>query len=204
MEKKEIKEILNQRYERSKWKELIKIVFKNSNYYISAKNIETNNPKIKKVSELGYINLSDGKKLSLFEIEVKKDVHLDRNKVELRNFTSKFIDQSANHGVLVLFNNKSENYRFTFCSKYSEITEDGQIVERETSPKRYTYLLGENEVCSTPAERLNYLKEKKGNINLTDVTEAFNVEKISNEFFERYKELYFKLYENILNIRKNI
>ena len=203
MQKLEIKNILNQKYERSNWKTLIKIVFKGSNFLSSPRNIATNNSKIKGFTELGYINLSDGKKLSLFEIEVKKEINLGRNKVELRNFTTQFIDQNTNHGVLVIFNNKSQNYRFTFCSKYSEITEEGEIIERETSSKRYTYLLGENEVCSTPAERLSFLQEKKENISLLDVTEAFNVEKVSNEFFEKYKELYLKLYEDILALRKN-
>ena len=39
------------------------------------------------------------------------------------------------------------------------------IIERETSSKRYTYLLGENESCTTAAERFHFLYNSRNNLN---------------------------------------
>jgi hypothetical protein len=202
MEKIEIKKILNTHYERDNWKNLIRNVFKKSNFFTIPKKIDSTNDKIKSIYEIGYIDLYEGKKLSFFEIEVNKNINLGKNKVELRNFITKFIDQTTNHGVLVIFNNQSDDYRLTFCSKYFEITSSGEFILKETNPKRYTYLLGSNEVCTTPTERLDFLKSKE-NITLNDVTDAFNVEKISNEFFDKYKDLYLNLFDDLSDIIKN-
>jgi hypothetical protein len=202
MEKSEIKKILNTQYERDNWKNLIRNIFKKSNFFTIPKKIDSTNDKIKSIYEIGYIDLFEGKKLSFFEIEVNKNINLGKNKVELRNFITKFIDQTTNHGVLVIFNNQSDDYRLTFCSKYFEITSSGEFILKETNPKRYTYLLGSNEVCTTPTERLDFLKSKE-NISLNDVTDAFNVEKISNEFFDKYKDLYLNLFDDLSYIIKN-
>ena len=129
--------------------------------------------------------------MALFELKLIKNLNIYKNKVELRNIVTKFIDQFSNHGVLVVFDNQGSDYRLTFSSKYSELDEQGNIIETETATKRYTYLLGENESCSTPAERLHLLSQHEGNIKINDVLEAFNVDKITDEFFKIYKELYF-------------
>ena len=94
----------------------------------------------------------------MFELKLIKNLNIYKNKIELRNIVTKFIDQYSSHGVLVVFDNQGSDYRLTFSSKYSEFDEEGNIIEVETAPKRYTYLLGENESCATAAERLYYLK----------------------------------------------
>ena len=58
-----------------------------------------------------------------------------------------------------------------------------------TSPKRYTYVFGSDDLLyRTPIERFNFLK-KKG-ISFENLKTAFSVEALSNEFFDRYREQY--------------
>ena len=203
MDKVEIKEKLNQKYNRENWKNLSKNIFKNNvEFYSNPRNIEIQNEKVLSFFELGRINLNDHKKVSLFELKVTKNLNIYKNKVELRNLVSKFIDQVTNHGVLVIYDNQGENYRLTFSTKFSQFLDTGELKEVETEPKRFTYLLGESESCITPAERLYLLHSKRNNLLMDDFVEAFNVEKISKEFFEQYKMLCFDIENNLISLRK--
>lgn len=68
----------------------------------------------------------------------------------------------------------------------------GEFQTEETAPKRYTFLLGENEPCTTAAIRL-YELVKKENVILSDVTDAFSVERLNKDFFKGYKDRYKKI-----------
>ena len=204
MEKQEIKQLLNKKYNRDDWKSLAKKIFKNVEYFKEPKKIPTNNEKILNFTQLGNLNLNDNKTVSLFELKLTKNLNIYKNKIELRNIVTKFIDQYSSHGVLVVFDNQGSDYRLTFSSKYSDFDQEGNIVEVETAPKRYTYLLGENESCVTPAERLHLLYNQKNNLKIEDVLNAFNVDKITDDFFNTYKKLYLRLYDELqLLIKKD-
>ena len=71
MNRKEIKESLNQKYERIKFKQLTQSIFSKCNYFNSPKSIDTNNEKVLDFLQLGNINLLDGKKLAIFKILMK-------------------------------------------------------------------------------------------------------------------------------------
>ena len=105
MEKQEIKKILNKKYNREEWKNLAKNIFKNVEYFKEPKKISTNNDKILDFLQIGNLNLNDNKTISLFELKLTKNLNIYKNKVELRNIVTKFIDQYSSHGVLVVFDN---------------------------------------------------------------------------------------------------
>jgi len=65
----------------------------------------------------------------------------------------------------------------------AEFDEEGNLVRRETTPRRYTYVLGPNESCRTATERFMHLSEKGLSATMEDVIEAFSVEKLNKEFF---------------------
>ena len=57
MEKKEIREILNQKYNRENWKFLTKNIFDNVEYFKSPISIKTNNEKILDFVQIGNLKL---------------------------------------------------------------------------------------------------------------------------------------------------
>nr|WP_294894752.1 N-6 DNA methylase [uncultured Pedobacter sp.] len=221
MLEKEIKDILTLPYDREnfgQWQRLIdfvfpKVNFENSIVSLEDNNIlEDNNNKTKYVHQKGDITLTDGKKIIILEVCVKKGHIIARTKVGFHNLTAKFIDQANNHGILVFYISEDEaqtDYRLSLICKESRFNQDGFLEEFKTNPKRYTYLLGENETNTTPARRLKELATKKNDFNfeLQDVIEAFSVEKLNDEFFRKYKEQ-FNIFNNYLieddNIRYNI
>jgi hypothetical protein len=202
MNKHEIKKILNNKYNRDEWKILVKNIFNDTEYFKEPLSIKTENDKILDFIQIGNLKLSDNKKIALFELRLIKNLNIYKNKVELRNIVTKFIDQYSNHGVLVIFDNQGQDYRLTFSTKYSEIDQDGSIKNVETSSKKYTYLLGETESCITPAERLHKLSLNNKKIKIDNIIEAFSVDKLTDQFFTDYKNLFLKISDSLTQIRK--
>ena len=85
MEKKEIKELLNKKYNREEWKLFTKKIFGNIDFFKNPKNINVNNDKILEFVQIGNLKLKDKKNISLFELKLIKNFNVYKNKVELRN-----------------------------------------------------------------------------------------------------------------------
>ena len=66
-------------------------------------------------------------------------------------------------------------------------------------------MLGKNEPCTTAANRLIELANKKnyGSIYLTDVTDAFSVERLNKEFFNGYKAQYKKFVDTLSDTKQH-
>jgi len=189
MEREDLKIQLSRPYDRNRWLEIVREVFPHVAFY-EPQVIPCPHAAVDQFVQLGDVRLNDGKVLSLFEIKVSAKKQLLKNRVELRNIVARHIDQETNHGVLVVFDSSSEDYRFTFAARESAFSDDGSYTVRETAPRRYTYVLGPNESCRTPADRFHELSFKKETAGLDDVKEAFSIEKLNKEFFKTYKEHY--------------
>ena len=102
-------------------------------------------------------------------------------RVGLRNLVKSFINPTWGEfdAALVVFDS-GDHWRLSFIC---------DIKGEATSPKRYTYVFGSNDLLyRTPIERFNFLK-KKG-ISFENLKTAFSVEALSNEFFDKYREQY--------------
>ena len=154
MDKRTLQEKLNQPYDTENWKEIVQYVFPNVQLFTAPQKFYVPNEKVESFSQLGNVRLNDGKNLALFELTLKHNVNILRNRVELNNLVSQYIDQEQTHGVLSVFEQGQDDYRFTFSAKATEFNEeDGDYAEKRTATKRYTYVLGRNERCRTPADR---------------------------------------------------
>ncbi|MBL0200331.1 MAG: N-6 DNA methylase [Chitinophagaceae bacterium] len=193
MNKDELRELLHQEYQTENWKKITEFVFPNVQYLQRPQSIPFSNDKVESFKQIGNVKLTDGKNLAMFEVKVAKNVNLASNKVELRKLVAPLIDQERNHGVLVIYEQGKEDYRFTFTAKSTEFDEEvGDFVNKETDAKRFTYILGKNESCKTAAERFFQLATNKTHADINAVQDAFSVEKLSKQFFKEYKEHYEK------------
>jgi adenine-specific DNA-methyltransferase len=202
MQEREIKNILTDSYVFEKWHRIIDFVFPDVNFENSIVTLVDSNNKTKYIHQKGDISLTDGKKIIILEICIKKEHKIAKTKVGFHNLTAKFIDQANNHGILVFYISEDKNqtdYRLSLICKESRFNEDGEFEEFKTHPKRFTYLLGENESGTTAAKRLKELAAKKNTFTyeLKDVIDAFSVEKLNDEFFRKYKEQ-FQIFNNYL------
>ena len=184
MEKKELQKLLSQPYSQENWKQIVQFVFPNVSIRSTPYEYEINDNYVKKFRQIGDVKLDDGKNLALFELILAENIDLKRNRVGLNDRISKYIDQEGFHGVLSVFDQQGEDYRFTFSSKSTDYDADLEdIVQSQTDKKRFTYVLGKNQSCKTPAERF-YSLSQKDEIKINNVIDAFNVENLSKEFFD--------------------
>lgn len=129
---------------------------------------------------LGNIDTTDSYRIGLFHYNIKKGSVANR-RVGLRNLVKSFINPTWGEfdAALVVFDS-GDHWRLSFIC---------DIKGEATSPKRYTYVFGSDDLLyRTPIERFNFLK-KKG-ISFENLKTAFSVEALSDEFFDRYREQY--------------
>jgi adenine-specific DNA-methyltransferase len=190
MNKTELRKKLNQPYDQQQWKNVVEFVFPNFAEFAGEQNLPIepkDRDRIETFKQLGTVRLADGKNLALFELKLKENVNLLRNRVALNDIVASYIDQEQYHGVLSIFEQGKEDYRFTFAARASEFDENaGDFIAKRTDTKRFTYVLGKNESCRTAAERFFTLSESKDKANIEAVEDAFSVEKVSKRFFKDY------------------
>ncbi len=192
MEQKELKSILSSAYSINTWKPILSMLFGNKIEYLTKSKVITDE-RIKSGGHIGNIRLDDGKNIAIFDMEVADSINIRKNRKGLRDIAADYIDQALAHAALVFYHSSNQaDYRLTYIAKQTYFTPEGEFIAKETAPKRYTFLLGKNESCTTAAIRLLELaeKRKRGSIYLVDVTDTFSVEKLNNDFFNRYKDFY--------------
>jgi len=199
MREKDLKRILQKPYSFDNWKEFLPKFFKKVQYFSQAQALFDEHEKVVQGKQIGRITLDDEKSLAIFDVEVTDNVVIARNRKELRDIAIKHIDQDITHGALVFFHSpKQRDYRFSFIAKWSALDmETGEFIKGETKPKRYTYLLGPNEACTTAAKRLLTLIPKKevGKVTIKELQQVFSVEALNREFFKSYKIHYEKFWK---------
>lgn len=204
---------LQQRYSQSLWKELLGDIFGNQiSFETKYEQIFIQKGQAKQVERFASIALSDYKNIAVLDILTSAEVQIARNRVALRDIVFNLIDQDKYHGLLVFYHSEDANqldYRLSFISNQTVIDNDGNFVNKSTNPKRFSFILGENESCYTPAQRLLNLKAKQPQfiafennlgISIKDLTETFSVEALNKEFFKKYKDIHYrKLWEHIVS-----
>lgn len=138
---------------------------------------------IRSVKDVGMIYI-DGEPLQIFDISVSDRIMMERNRATIQSLVRRIMDQYSNAFMLFHYEDISQwNWRFTYCHKRAN-------KEESTDSKRYTFLLGPKQSCRTAAENFVKLYEKRGNLMLVDIEDAFSVEALSDKFFNDYKEIY--------------
>lgn len=204
MTAKELQNKLSARFDFEEWKNILIEMFPKVELFTRVNPVF--HDLIKGGGQAGMIRLDDGRSLAIYIFEVKDNVLIDRNRKGLREIAANPIDQSIIHGALAFYYSKNvSDYRLTFIAKQTSFNEDGELIKTETAPKRYTFLLGENEPCRTAAERLFELisKKKTSSIKLADVIDAFSVERLNKEFFAGYKAQYSKFLKQLSDTKPN-
>ncbi len=153
----------------------------------------------------------DGEALDVLIVEVKSVTKLERARTALRNFVIKHLSRFEKDYALVAFYSKEDegaDWRFSFIKlEYrSELDEEkGKVkTKKEFTPaKRYSFLVGKYEKAHTAKNQLlPLLQNISNNPTIAELEAAFSIEKVTDEFFNQYKDLYIKLYEHFENDRK--
>jgi hypothetical protein len=132
-----------------------------------------------------------GRTVELYEVILHDHKQVERSRVGIAALIKKQI--IGNNAVLVNFayaNPQNRSWRFSFVAHDAVFT-DGEMVQAETNPKRYTYVFGEpDETYRTALERFFTLGHEYS-ITVESLKDAFGVEAMSKAFFDEYRDIHY-------------
>jgi hypothetical protein len=151
------------------------------------------------IKQVGNIYVG-AEKLYIFDVTVSDRVMMERNRVNIQRLIRMVMDYFSCAFMLFHYDNDTRwDWRFTFCHKKGNKKES-------TDSKRYTFLLGPDQSCRTATDNFMALYEKNEPLDIKDIEKAFNVEALSDEFFDKYKAQYERFVEYVTGkryIKKN-
>jgi hypothetical protein len=160
---------------------------------------------IQTLERIGKYEDSDGNKIDVLIVRLKKEHSLERARTMQRNFVAWYLNGSRGgelkDAALVAFVSPgSTDWRFSLVRMDYSLVESssGKVkVETELTPaRRYSYLVGENESSHTAqVQLLPILENDKGKPLLSDFERAFSIEVVTREFFTKYRDLFHEVEE---------
>ena len=160
------------------WYNCLQNLFNASELKVTPEKI--NNNTLENGYYLGNIDTVDSYRIGLFYYKITQ-ASVAKRKIGLRNFVRSFINPTWGEfeAALVVFDS-GDLWRLSFIC---------DIKGEATSPKRYTYVFGNQGILyRTPIERFRFLQNK--GVSFENFKTAFSVEALSDEFFNRYREQY--------------
>ena len=152
---------------------------------------------IKAVERIGTYIDPEGKKIDLLIVYLKKETTLDRARTAQRNFVAHYLKERGEKdaGLVAFVSPEEEDWRFSFVKMEYKFekkpTGDVKIKEEFTPARRYSFLVGKNESSHTAQSCfIDILKNDDRSPKLNEIEEAFNIEKVTKEFFKEYKNLF--------------
>jgi hypothetical protein len=153
---------------------------------------------IRKYKRIGKFIDEEDNKIDLLIVELKKDRLIEYARSTQRNFIRWYLNKFNKDAALVAFHSeKSSEWRFSLIKmQYSLETKKDEF----TPAKRFSFLVGEQGKSHTAQRQLVNLLKSDDIPLLADLEQAFNIESVTNEFFEKYKALVFNLVEELEKI----
>ena len=201
-------------YKEDKFRLLVANIFPNSNF-INENEIQGNNlPNVfiehiisyKKI--IKYCNQSEN--IDVLAVKIKSLSSMIKARTMQRQFIGRYLNGSfdgiVKDAALVAFycDDKSD-WRLSLVYKEYSFGNYG-IKVTLTEPRRCSFLVGTNELTHTAEQQLVNLLQLPDRYTINRLKEAFSVERVTNEFFLEYKNLFqdlTKIVETSLKNSKN-
>ncbi|MDD5094490.1 MAG: TaqI-like C-terminal specificity domain-containing protein [Dehalococcoidia bacterium] len=145
---------------------------------------------------------SDGDhKMDCLIVNLKKETSLEHARPRQRNFVARYLQGTMGgdlkDAALVAFvPPDSQDWRFSLVKVDYRLDDEGKLETELTPSRRYSFLVRSNESSHTAqTQLLPLLQDDVHNPTLTQLEEAFNIERVTKEFYERYRQLFIDVKE---------
>ena len=158
---------------------------------------------IKTLERLGQYKDPDGKVIDILIVRLKKESSLERARAAQRNYIARYLKEDRGRqfkdGALTAFVSPGgEDWRFSLIQIDYKFDESGKVKDVLTPARRYSFLVGGNEKSHTAQScLLPLLRDDDKNPSLKDLERAFSVEKVTKEFFGKYRGLFHSLTDSL-------
>ena len=220
MDREQAKKLVRETFENPFDKERFTLFIKNLLKHIEEKTFILSGNYIKDsfekyISSYERIGKYNGGKhdIDILIVKLKKETSIERARAMQRNFVARYLNGGRGgrlkDAALVAFVSPSEDdWRFSFVKMDYKFDENGKVKDEFTPARRWSFLVGKNESSHTAQSRfIPILEDDENTPALKDFEKAFNIETVTNEFYEKYYALFVKLKTNldkILEIDKTV
>jgi hypothetical protein len=159
---------------------------------------------VQSLERLATYTDTNNKEIDLLIVKLIKDTALDRARTMQRNFIAQYLDTASKNAALVAFVSPDvPHWRFSLIKIEAKIV--GIDIETTLTPaKRWSFLVGKNEGCHTVKSQLiPILLDDTRAPSLNELEQAFDIETVSKEFFEKYSDLFFRMKESLDDLLEN-
>ena len=166
-------------------------------------------PYITSLERIGKYN--DGKnEIDILIVKLQRKSFLERARTRQRNFIAWYLKGSRGgklkDAALVAFvSPDEENWRFSLVKmdyRYEETPSGNVKIKEEFTPaRRWSFLVGRGEKSHTAQSRfVPILEDDAHKPTLAQLEEAFNIEPVTKEFFNKYRDLLIRTVDALDNI----
>ena len=195
------KSVIESRYNREAWEALLHDIFLSGAHFRTTPiPVDAHSPLVSESLQLGTITLKDDNKIAVYEIKLSDSVDIVENRVGIRNLLfSDWKFKGCAGAFIFCYRDNESVLRFSYVSQTFAFGEDGKMAKEETDTKRFTYILGEGHRSRTAIGQFENLKGSSQ--TLKDLTKAFSLDAVSDEFFKEYKKIYEDIVEYVTGKR---
>jgi hypothetical protein len=136
--------------------------------------------------------------------------NLDRARTMQRNFVANHLNNRSADNAIVAFvvKDQPEHWRFSLVRREVNIgfSDSGKLKQdtKLTPVRRYSFLVGKNEGTHTAQKQIvPILQDTDNNPTLGQLELAFNIETVTKQFFDDYKELFLNLKDELDSLVDN-
>ncbi|MBL8026555.1 MAG: N-6 DNA methylase [Fibrobacteres bacterium] len=157
---------------------------------------------------------TDGKnEIDVLIVHLKRETSIERARTMQRNFIARYLNGSRGgklkDAALVAFvSPDTEDWRFSLVKMDYRFEEgkNGKVKVKEefTPARRWSFLVGTNENSHTAQSRLApVLEDDSTKPLLLELEECFNIETVTKEFFEKYRDLFIWIKQELDDVVDN-
>ena len=154
---------------------------------------------VEKIERIGKYTTED-KQIMLFIVHLKKETFIERARTMQRNLIAWYLtygNESKDAALVAFVSPDGKDWRFSLVKLdvRLEATTKGRLkpVDEFTPARRWSFLVGVHEKSHTAQRQFQpILEDEKNNPTLARLEEAFNIEKVTKEFFEKYRNLFIR------------
>lgn len=156
---------------------------------------------VTKYERLGKYQDEEGHRIDILIVYLKRETSIEHARSMQRNFIAGYLqgkygtDSDKDAALVAFVSPNSEDWRFSLVKLdvQLEVAAKGGMkpVDVLTPARRWSFLVGRNEKSHTAQRQfVPIIEEDQKDPSLARLEEAFNIEKVTKEFFEKYRGLF--------------
>ncbi len=160
---------------------------------------------VQQYKRLGTYTDPEGTEIDVLIVRLKHATALSRARTMQRNFVARHLHgrDEKDAAIVAYYSDGQADWRFSLVKMeyqiyYHQETDRLGVKKHLTPARRYSFLVGQNEPNHTAQQQLiPILQDIRHNPTLAQLETAFNIESVTKEFFQKYKDLFLDLKDEL-------